>query len=137
MSLRVFGCATALICFVYLSQTAFDCASNSDFDRRDEPPPPPQPASSTITTIARRACLNATCSVSGIGQTADGLDRLELLEGLPAGGAVANASTGSRPEQVLERRVRRAAIRAPEDGTVQLDEGRFGTGRARRGRSKS
>src|SRR5512133_2891300 len=50
------------------------------------------------------------------------LDRLELLEGLAAALAVADRSTRRRPEDVLEPRLRRAAVRALERLALELDE---------------
>ena len=49
------------------------------------------------------------------------LDRLELLERLAAGVAVANAAARRRAEEVLELRVGRSAVRAAE-AALQLDE---------------
>src|SRR5919197_3305148 len=51
-----------------------------------------------------------------------GSDRLELLERLPAARAVADRPARRRPEDVLQRRLGRAAIRAAEDGAPQLHE---------------
>src|SRR6266566_339020 len=98
MSLTPLGCGTSLIFFWYLSQIAFAFASNSDFERRAEllPPPLPQPASSAIDTIARAACLIATGLSIPHPSDADVLDRLELLERLPAAVAIPHAATGSR-----------------------------------------
>jgi hypothetical protein len=50
------------------------------------------------------------------------LDRLELLEGLPATLAVADRAARGRAEDVFEPRFRRAAIRALERLALQLDE---------------
>ena len=49
-------------------------------------------------------------------------DRLELLEGLAAAVAVADRAARSRPEDVLEPRLGRAAVRALERLAPQLDE---------------
>src|SRR6266705_1120047 len=64
-----FGCGTALIFPVYLSQIAFAFVSNADFERREEPPPPPQPASSRAETIARGACFIGAAAVVRIDRT--------------------------------------------------------------------
>src|SRR4051812_37802774 len=53
-------------------------------------------------------------------------DRLELLERLSAAAAVAERAARRRAEDVLERRVRRAAVRAPVYGRLELDELRRG-----------
>src|SRR5437763_14145650 len=50
------------------------------------------------------------------------LNRLELLERLPAGLAVAHAAARRRAEQIFELRVHRAAVRAAEAVSLQLDE---------------
>src|SRR4051794_37897965 len=60
------------------------------------------------------------------------LDRLELLERLPAALAVAQRAARGRAEDVLQARLRRAAVRAAERARLQLDELRA-AGRARRG----
>src|SRR5439155_23470702 len=52
------------------------------------------------------------------------LDRLELLERLPAAAAVAERATRCGAEDVLEPRVRRAAVRAAVHIALQLEEGR-------------
>src|SRR5262245_3795288 len=52
------------------------------------------------------------------------LDRLELLERLPAALAVAERAARRRPEDVLELRLRRAAVGTAEDACLQLDEPR-------------
>src|ERR671936_1873655 len=62
------------------------------------------------------------------------LDRLELLERLAARRAVAQRPARRRAEDVLEPRVRRAAVRAAEDGAPQLDERRPARGPRRRRR---
>src|SRR3954462_13449702 len=53
-------------------------------------------------------------------------DRLELLERLSAAAAVAERAARRRAEDVLERRVRGAAVRAPVYGRLELDELRRG-----------
>src|SRR5215207_7581521 len=50
------------------------------------------------------------------------LNGLELLERLPAARAVADRQARSGAEDVLEKRVRRAAVRALEGAGLQLDE---------------
>ena len=50
------------------------------------------------------------------------LDRLELLERLPAAAAVPQRAARRRAEEVLELRVRRAAVRAAEGARLELDE---------------
>src|SRR5437763_2500021 len=64
------------------------------------------------------------------------LDRLELLERLPAALAVAERAARRRPEDVLEARLRRAAVRAPVHLRLELHERRCGC-LARRGRRES
>ena len=66
------------------------------------------------------------------GSTPCGLDRLELLERLAAARAVAERPARRRAEDVLQPRVGRAAVRAAEDGGLQLHERR--RGRRARGR---
>src|SRR5262245_45959288 len=51
-------------------------------------------------------------------------DGLELLERLPAALAVADRAARRRPEDVLEARLVRAAVRAAERLRLQLDEAR-------------
>src|SRR3954469_6401662 len=63
-------------------------------------------------------------------------DGLELLERLPAAAAVAERAARGRAEDVLERGVRRAAVRAAMHGRLELDELRRG-GLTRRRRRKS
>ena len=60
-------------------------------------------------------------------------DRLELLERLAAAAAVAQRAARRRAEDVLERRVARAAVRAAEPVRLELHKGRRG-GLSRRGR---
>src|SRR5437763_11972897 len=60
------------------------------------------------------------------------LDRLELLERLAAALAPADRAARGRAEDVLERRLRRAAVGAAERLRLQLDERR----RARRARRR-
>src|SRR5439155_10221810 len=61
-------------------------------------------------------------------------DRLELLERLAAGVAVADRPAGRRAEDVLEVRLRRAAVRAAERLRLELHELRWlGGTRGRRG----
>src|SRR5437763_13398807 len=50
------------------------------------------------------------------------LDRLELLERLPAARAVADRTARRRAEDVLELRLRRPAVRAAVHDRLQLDE---------------
>ena len=59
-----------------------------------------------------------------------GLDRLELLERLPAARAVAQRPAGRRAEDVLEPRLGRAAVRAAVSVALQLHECRRGLLRA-------
>src|SRR5207237_1297154 len=52
------------------------------------------------------------------------LDRLELLERLAAAAAVADRPAWRGAEDVLQRRVGRAAVGAAEDAAPELDEAR-------------
>src|SRR5439155_15448187 len=56
-----------------------------------------------------------------------GSDCLELLERLPAARAVTQQAAGRRPEDVLEARLRRAAVGTAEDVALQVDERRGGS----------
>src|SRR6266550_1871991 len=60
------------------------------------------------------------------GRMPRGSDRLELLERLPAALAVAERAARRRAEDVLERRLRRVAVRTAEDIRLQLHELRCG-----------
>src|SRR5205809_6923192 len=62
------------------------------------------------------------------------LKRLELLERLAAARAVAERPARRRAEDVLQARLRRAAVRAAEGAFLQLDELRRGALSRRRRR---
>ena len=86
-------------------------------ERSDAPLPAPTRLYASPSTFPQASAPSAKAL-----EGSASLDRLELLERLPAAVAVAQRAARRRAEEVLELRVRRAAVGAAEGPRLELDE---------------